>query len=63
MRRKEIDEDKVPAETTYIWLGQTEELDGELGLGARGKGQGKGGAAGGKEKMPNPEASEGNGRD
>lgn len=41
--RKEIAEDKVPAETTYIWLGQTEELNGELGLGAQGKGQEKGG--------------------
>lgn len=29
---KKIDEDKVPAETTDIWLGQREELDGELGL-------------------------------
>lgn len=42
MGRKEIDEDKVPAETTYIWLGQTEELDGKVRLGAQGKGQGKG---------------------
>lgn len=43
MGRKETNEDKVPAETTYIWLDQTEELDGELGLRAQGKGQGKGG--------------------
>lgn len=47
----------------YGWLGQTEELDGDLGFGAQGKGQGKGGAAGRGEKMLNPEASEGNGRD
>lgn len=43
---KELDEDKVAAEPTDIWLGHVEELDGERGLGAQGKGQGKGEAAG-----------------
>lgn len=61
MGRRETDEDKVPADTMYIWLDKAEELDGELGLRAQGKGQGKEGLLAGG--MLNPEASEGNGRD
>lgn len=43
---KELDEDEVAAEPTDIWLSHAEELDREWGLGAQGKGQGKGEAAG-----------------